>query len=65
MNTIKYPCMGCKERKLACHDNCKTYKDFCCEKNKIKQLKKKGIDADAVKFNSIFRGCDVRDKKGI
>lgn len=65
MNMRKYPCMGCQERKLACHDECNKYKEFCSEKEKLKQLKKKSIDADAVKFNSIFRGCDVRDKKGI
>lgn len=65
MNMKKYPCMGCEDRKIACHDKCYRYKNFCYEKDKIKISKRNNSIADEVKFNSIFRSCDLRDKKNV
>lgn len=63
MNLRKYPCMECKDRKIYCHDRCDRYKNFCNEKDKINKAKRNSSIADEVKFNSIFRSCDLRDKK--
>ena len=59
------PCMGCSERKLACHDKCQKYKEFKNKLNSYKEIKKQNAFANEVKFNSIFRSCDLRDKRSL
>ena len=36
-------CRGCEKRKVGCHANCKDYKDYRSELDKIKQSKKRTI----------------------
>ncbi|UVX34166.1 MAG: hypothetical protein [Bacteriophage sp.] len=57
--------MGCNERKIACHDKCQKYKEFKNKLNSFKEIKKQNAFANEVKFNSIFRSCDLRDKRSL
>ncbi|EEP54573.1 hypothetical protein [Clostridium butyricum] len=60
-----YPCKDCIERCFGCHSVCIKYKNAEIEIKKEKQLERQSKINDQIKFHSIFRGCEARDKKNI
>lgn len=60
-----YPCKDCIERCVGCHGTCIKYKNAGEENEKAKQLERQSKINNEIKFHSIFRGCEVRDKKNI
>lgn len=62
---INYPCKDCLDRCIGCHGTCTKYKNVNIENKKEKDFIRQNSIADEIKFNSIFRSCDLRDKKNI
>ena len=60
VNKTKSPCLGCTDRKLACHDSCDKYKAFKEENQKIKDKIYKDKEV-----NDALRGYNKAKGKGI
>lgn len=62
---VNFPCKDCNKRHIGCHASCI---DYIVAKNKNESYKKtKKLEhlANEIKFNSIFRACELRDKRKI
>lgn len=36
---INYPCQGCEDRKVGCHDMCAKYKSVCAQNMEIRRIR--------------------------
>ena len=46
MPKSRAPCKNCTERRIGCHGECKAYREYCAFMEKVRETRKKIIEAD-------------------